>query len=294
VNDLTVSLERFPRAQRGFTLIEITIVLVIIGLLIGGILAAQSMIRTARNQKLLQTMQQYMVAARNFKTAYNYWPGDKPGPEFGCAGNGNDVVEFHSSGPQNCIIGGQPNYEGSNFFVQLSLANFIPATLSYNTTIDPSLLFVPGVNVPAGMEKNSMFVVQSTLGLWNNDVVANARCLGFCDARTAGETASGVSYLFYTAAQGASYPSDTRHLVNILKPAEAYYSDMKIDDGMPNSGNVIGSLGGQLQGEPFDTSCAMGTGNPYMTEQFQLGEPYNLSSNRKVCVLGFKLTNDAY
>jgi len=73
---MTSPLSRFPRSQRGFTLIELSIVLVIIGLLIGGILAAQSMISTAKINKLVRTFQQTEIAVTNFKTNYGGLPGD--------------------------------------------------------------------------------------------------------------------------------------------------------------------------------------------------------------------------
>ena len=43
----------FPRRQSGFTLIEIAIVLVIIGLLLGGILKGQELITSARVRNIV-------------------------------------------------------------------------------------------------------------------------------------------------------------------------------------------------------------------------------------------------
>lgn len=62
--------------RKGFTLVELSIVLVIIGLLIGGILAAQSMIASSRIQKAVKTLQQFDTAVSNFQVKYNSLPGD--------------------------------------------------------------------------------------------------------------------------------------------------------------------------------------------------------------------------
>ena len=52
--------------KKGFTLVELSIVLVIIGLLIGGILVAQSMIHTAKIQNTVRLIQQMDTAVSNF------------------------------------------------------------------------------------------------------------------------------------------------------------------------------------------------------------------------------------
>ena len=62
--------------KKGFTLVELSIVLVIVGLLISGILVGQSMIATARLQSAIRQLQQYDAAVTNFQTQYNQLPGD--------------------------------------------------------------------------------------------------------------------------------------------------------------------------------------------------------------------------
>ncbi len=63
--------------KRGFTLVELSIVLVIIGLLIGGILAAQSMVDNAKINSQITQLQQIDAAMQNFYTAYKRLPGDR-------------------------------------------------------------------------------------------------------------------------------------------------------------------------------------------------------------------------
>src|SRR5688572_15750081 len=69
--------------NKGFTLVELSIVLVIIGLLIGGILAAQSMISTTKIQSFVRQIGQFDAAAGSFQARYNALPGDAV--SFGCA-----------------------------------------------------------------------------------------------------------------------------------------------------------------------------------------------------------------
>ena len=60
---------------RGFTLVEVAIVLVIIGLLLGGILNAQSVMRNARTKDTIKAMTDMANAAQQFHDRYGAWPG---------------------------------------------------------------------------------------------------------------------------------------------------------------------------------------------------------------------------
>jgi prepilin-type N-terminal cleavage/methylation domain-containing protein len=62
--------------QRGFTLIEIAIVLVIIGLLLGGVLKGQELITSARVRNLIQQQDGVKAAYFGFLDRYRALPGD--------------------------------------------------------------------------------------------------------------------------------------------------------------------------------------------------------------------------
>lgn len=63
-------------SQKGFTLIEIAIVLVIIGLLLGGVLKGQELINTARVRSLNNSVDGITAAWFSFQDRYRSFPGD--------------------------------------------------------------------------------------------------------------------------------------------------------------------------------------------------------------------------
>ena len=62
--------------QKGFTLIEIAIVLLIIGLLLGGVLKGQSMINSARVRAIANDLSGIETAWVSFQDRYQSLPGD--------------------------------------------------------------------------------------------------------------------------------------------------------------------------------------------------------------------------
>ena len=64
------------RKQQGFTLIEIAIVLVIIGLLLGGVLKGQELINAARVRNIAAQLDGVKIAYLGFQDRYRQYPGD--------------------------------------------------------------------------------------------------------------------------------------------------------------------------------------------------------------------------
>lgn len=64
--------------RHGFTLIELSIVLVIIGLLVGGVLVGRDLIKSAEIRAQISQIEEFKTAVNTFKVKYGYLPGDMP------------------------------------------------------------------------------------------------------------------------------------------------------------------------------------------------------------------------
>jgi prepilin-type N-terminal cleavage/methylation domain-containing protein len=72
-----MTLTKSRKSQAGFTLVEIAIVLVIIGLLIGGVLKGQAMIQNAKVKRVAKQMDELRAAVMSFYDKYGQYPGDE-------------------------------------------------------------------------------------------------------------------------------------------------------------------------------------------------------------------------
>ncbi len=71
-------MKRKPRGiQAGFTMVEVAIVMVIIGLLIGGILKGQAMIQNAKSMRVIKQADELRAAIMAFYDKYGVFPGDE-------------------------------------------------------------------------------------------------------------------------------------------------------------------------------------------------------------------------
>lgn len=84
-------------SQKGFTLVEIAIVLVIIGLLLGGVLKGQELIASAKTKNIHNDAQSIIAAMLTYQDRYGVLPGDDDSTALAIAastqGNGNGELE---------------------------------------------------------------------------------------------------------------------------------------------------------------------------------------------------------
>ena len=128
------------RKQSGFTLIEIEIVLVIIGLLLGGVLKGQELITSARVRNLISNQDGVKAAYFGFLDRYRALPGDYSGatvniPNCAACQNGDNNGQITTNG---AIL------ESISAWEHLSKAGFITGSYIYaaapastNTPVNP-------------------------------------------------------------------------------------------------------------------------------------------------------------
>jgi len=216
------------KRKDGFTLVELSIVLVIIGLLIGGILVGQSMMETARITKTIKMLGQFDAGVENFKTKYNYLPGDAP--MFG--GDGNGLIDSNPWGGSGTGYVAELGCESVNFW-----SNMMPQ--SFQGVSSPC----PGSGVPGYSTGPLTNIPASPMGAPGAVFYATALC---CNAGGGYDDDPTVLQNWYSIVPGVqlqTLPSFGRYGPALgyeaVTPAELLALDQKMDDGSANTGNVI-------------------------------------------------------
>lgn len=112
------------RHQSGFTLIEIAIVLVIIGLLLGGVLKGQELINSAKVKNLATDFKNVPVFIYGYQDKFKALPGDD-------ASAGSHVSATTNGNANGIIEGGYPaSGESSYFWEHVRLAGLAPGPTS--------------------------------------------------------------------------------------------------------------------------------------------------------------------
>lgn len=206
---------------RGFTLIELSIALVIIGLITAGILAGRELSHNAQLRATISQFREYDAAVNSFKIKYNCLPGDCPYAEslglgvhldWGENGNGNGRIDGN---------------EYSSFWYHLQQAGPL------NT---PNIMsFVSPRTLPMKIGSQTPYTIAEFTTPGNSTRGSRG-----------GWTVVGGEDMITSMYQGPPHYfailAGTYFLIlnqaNTVLPIDAYYMDSKIDDGYPLSGTV--------------------------------------------------------
>ena len=227
--------------RNGFSLVELSIVLVILGLLTGGILTGQTLIRAAELRAVTTEYQNYVSATQTFRDKYFGIPGDlRNASRFwnqqfsgsGCTGNGTINAAGACDGNGDGIVAvdtaaGQTG-ENLQFWRHLANAGLIEGTYSATAVggVDGTVF---GANVPRSKLSNAGWGI-FTADSWNNENGSQARFLPDTVIATIDYDSS---FLFGAAV------SNNLNFGPALAPEEAWNIDTKLDDGNPVVGFVL-------------------------------------------------------
>ena len=220
--------------MQGFTLVELSIVLVIIGLIVGGVLVGQDLITAARIRAQISQIEKYNTAVNTFRTKYNALPGDMT-PDAAAAygfftrtggygdGDGDGYIAGPMFGTGGSLLGG----ETVLFWTDLSAAGLIDGSLSDNSDalVNATTDTQYAAEMPHAKIGNGNYVYVNGWLYWQI-WQGWTRVNGFqiINIKNIGAPASPPGSVVTNPA---------------MTPLESFNIDQKIDDGLPNSGKVI-------------------------------------------------------
>jgi prepilin-type N-terminal cleavage/methylation domain-containing protein len=262
------------RKQSAFSLVELSVVLVILGLLVGGVLAGQSLIRAAELRSVLADFSRYNAAFRTFQDKYFALPGDMSnatafwGIASGTTGADTNCFDVFKAAQPTCngdgdqrildrVLGGTHN-SVERFLVWQHLANAALVEGSYTGRTNDNTAFavVPGRNLPLSKSANNYYDIY------------------FYDINVA--TAFGmVGQSFDNHFITLYGPAASNYAA--IKPEDAWNIDTKLDDGRPGTGSVV----------HYKATSTVAPG--CVTTDNASTSVYNLNATTRLCAPFFKL-----
>ncbi len=220
-----------PTARAAFTLIEMSIVLVIIGLVVGGVLVSKEMIRSATIRKTITQKESFSTAANAFKLKFGCLPGDCiSGAALGLSGG--------TGNRDNIIYTYGNNSSQYWFWQQLYDAKLIdvraPHIGSYALAGDWS----PTCPICNRTTLTIYGPPYFEVGGWQVLDLGAISSLHCGNPAGSAYSAYGYSVPKWRALALADSNFSGGGFSNTIKPADAVAIDLKIDDGKPYTGSV--------------------------------------------------------
>jgi prepilin-type N-terminal cleavage/methylation domain-containing protein len=211
-------------AELGFTLIEMSIVLAIIGLIIGGILKGQEVVNNARLKTQVAQIDAVKGAIFTFQDQYSFLPGDYPNATATLgftsdAGDGNGAVAAPSA-TSMLDTDSEASTESVLAWAQLDASNLLA-----------------GIQLPSGTPVSS--IVEGSTGVtmpgkMNNTYLWFATFSSTPKGATAAIIAPMIRIQPFSS---GAIPAQTQPYA--VREPDAANIDRKYDDGIPGSGSII-------------------------------------------------------
>lgn len=270
--------------QSGVTLVELSIVLTIIALLIGGVLTGTTIMKTMELRSIMTEYQHYEVAVTTFKTKYNQLPGDfsNAATVWGMAptaaspaGDDDDCADLIntdlSEGTRTCNGNGSSTidvgYEEFRAWQHLVNAGMIEGAFTgLGATATAGEGFETGLNCPSSAFGQSCWRV-FYLSSEDADLDDFTLFYGKYDAH---------AFSLWGGNTGPARYNPT------LTPSEMAELDNKYDDGKPATGKVFAPHGGTAGAAPFD-NCTAQDGSTAEATATDDDAVYRTNTNLREC-----------
>jgi prepilin-type N-terminal cleavage/methylation domain-containing protein len=279
--------------QKGFTLVELAIVLVIIGLIVSGVLVGQDLIKAAELRATVRQVQEFQVGVNTFIGKYSSIPGDADSDKYG-------LCDGEDDSPSGCSAVATANAAGSGCDGEANLGDGDGLIEDSNGAILEhtgeiacfwSHLTTPGKELIKGVFDG---FEDATPAADVNDVVGeNMPGLKF------GSTGWGVfndgTYNYFTTGVSGSHATDLYASTTDFVPIDAFNIDDKIDDGVPTTGDVITTNGhatainSQAEAGSFLTYTNGGASAADCINSTPTPDEYQFTATANECKLRFKM-----
>jgi prepilin-type N-terminal cleavage/methylation domain-containing protein len=216
---------RYIKKQNGFSLIELSIVLVITALIAAAVLTGGNIIQKTKMQKVFAEVTEYKAAVNSFMEQYKRMPGDMS----------NALTYWGGSTDNGNGDGKLTGYtEGADVWHHLMMAGYITGQYNGDTFVSIPDAEIPGLHTGASSFSHTAGYFPFTLGVGNNAWNYGVSPIyGFTSADNV------TVFAFGNSNDGAS---DTQ-AAPIFSPQDALQFDTKFDDGLPHLGIIMADHG---------------------------------------------------